>query len=107
MRKLAKRSIIGAVGAAAIGSASLIGAGTASAEVPLFCTVTSNFQTTAYSTCGTNGWHRVHITCWNWSAGSSNQFYERWGNPVEFGGQQSISSCDLPLSLRSADIAYG
>lgn len=106
MRNLVKRSIVGAFGAAVVGSVCVVGAPTASAEVPQACTVTSQFGTTAYSTCGTNGNHRVHITCWNWAAGSSGAFYERWGNPVQFGGQQSVSSCDIPFSLRSWDIAF-
>ncbi len=106
MRTLAKRSIVAALGAALVGVVPLTAAGTASAEVPQACTVTSIFGTSAYSTCGTNGRQRVYISCWNWSAGSSGAWYERWGNPVDFGGQQSWSSCDVPFSLRSWGIAY-
>ncbi|CAM2874612.1 hypothetical protein [Skermania piniformis] len=87
-----------------VGFGSLAGAGAAAADpVPLACTTTPVFGTGAFSTCGTDGWHRVHVTCWNWWPGGG--WYERWGNPA-WGQQQSWSSCDIPFTLRSWDITF-
>ncbi len=105
MQSLMKRAVTGAVTTAFIGTAAIVGGGTAEA-VPWGCTATPILGTAAFSQCGFEGWHRVHITCWAWwGTGSSGAFYERWGNPA-WGQQQSFSSCDAPFSLRSWDIAF-
>ncbi|MBJ8343524.1 hypothetical protein [Antrihabitans sp. YC2-6] len=103
MHMLVKRSIACVFAAGAVAAAPVAFSGTASAE-PWGCTTTPVVGTSAFSECAGDGWHRVHITCWNWW-GSSGGFYERWGNPA-FGRQQSWSSCDVPFSLRSWNVTF-
>ena len=103
MNATIRRAAAGAFVAGLVGVGSVVGSGAASAVVPQGCTTTPISGTSAFSTCGTDGWHRVHVTCWNWWPGGG--WYERWGNPA-WGQQQSWSSCDIPFTLRSWDITF-
>ena len=104
MTNLVKRGVAGVFATALVGgSAAFLSAGTAEA-LPWGCTTTPVVGTAAFSQCGfDSGWHRVHVTCWNWWGGSNGGWYERWGNPA-WGDQQSWSSCDVPFSLRTWDV---